>query len=155
MVLENCEVIEIEPKYFYDFTLEDIKEKISRKAVNCIGVSKTAYKVLMSINKKADRINKPFGIETPEPDTIFERLKNYNDITGISLTYEDDTEETYYVNYDEGKREGEIGAPNINQDSYINEYGHLFITICSEKKVDDLFPDDELKEDIGHWTLYN
>ena len=155
LVLENCEVIEFEPKHIYDFELNDIKEKVSRKAVNCIGVSKTANFVKMSIKKEGNRINKPFGIETEEQDTIFERLSLYNDITGICLTYSDDTEETYYVNYDEGDKEGVLGAPNINQDTYINEHGHFFITICPGKKVEDLFKEDELKEDLSHWTLYN
>ena len=155
LMLENCEVIDFEPKYLYDFVLDDIKERVSRKAVDCIGVSKKALTIKMSINKKADRINKPFGTEMPEPDTVFERLCNFHDITGISLTYSDGTEETYYVDYDEGDKEGMLGAPNINQDTYINAHGHLYITICANKKVEDLFTEDELKEDIGHWTLYN
>ena len=155
IILENCEVIEFEPKDFYDFILDDIKERVSRKGVNCIGVSKTTTLVKFSINKKADRVNKPFGTEMDDPETVFERLSKYNDITGICLTYSDDTEETYYVDYDEGDKEGMLGAPNINQDTYINEYGHLFITICADKKINDLFEEIELKEDIGHWILYN
>ena len=48
-----------------------------------------------------------------------------------------------------------LGAPNINQDSFINEHGHLFLSICADKKLKDLFDEDALKEDFAHWTLYN
>ena len=155
LVLENCEVLEFEPKFFYECTLEDIKEKVRRDACNSISKIKSAGLIMLAINKEADRINKPFGAEFENPETIFERLTKYNDITSICLTFEDGIEERYYVNYDEGDKEGMLGAPNINQDSFINEHGHLFLTICADKKLKDLFDEDALKEDFAHWTLYN
>lgn len=155
LILENCEVLEFEPKFFYECTIEDIKEKVRRNACNSISKIKSARLIMLAINKEADDINKPFGMELEDPDTIFERLTKYNDITSICITFEDGIEERYFVDYDEGDKKGVLGAPNINQDSFINEYGHLFLTICADKKLKDLFNENDLKEDFTHWLLYN
>lgn len=138
IILENCEVIKIDGNDIGDFYLGKIETEIARLAVNSIAEYQIANKVMIELFKRADVNYNPFGME--ETESVFNRLTTWHDITGIDVNYEDGDVKGFLVSYDEGKDEGKLGAPNINEDTYVSELGHLYIVISKEKeKVSDLF----------------
>ena len=98
-VFENCEVIEIPVGCLYVFSLEDIKERISRKAINLVAESKYTESCAICISKNANKEYQPFGVEHFDKDFIFDRIRRFNDITYFDITYDNDEKESIYVDY--------------------------------------------------------
>ena len=138
--LENCDAMDFAPEDFGTFLLADIREEISRIAVNSITKNKIAGTAAFEIFKDADT---KYGLffEDSE-DTKFERLIRWRDITSITLTYENGTEETFLVEYRE-ESEIQIGSPNVFMKTYISGPGNLYVVIDKEKDIQDFFPAEE------------
>ena len=148
-VFENCETIEIPVGCLYVFSLEDIKERISRKAINLIAASRYTDNCAICISKNANKEYQPFGVEHFDKEFIFDRIRKYNDITYFDITYDNGESETIYVDY---KSESEdIGAKNLNMETYINDDGHLFISICDGKSIYDIFDTEDLAKGSMHF----
>lgn len=141
-VFENCEAFEVEAKYFAGFQLEDIRTSIARIACNAISKFQTAYSVVIELFKEANVQYDGFG----ERAYKFNRIVEHHDITSLVIHYSDDTTESYFVDYDEGGKDG-LGAPNINQKTYISKLGNLYIVIENGKKIFDFFDKDEINDD--------
>lgn len=138
---ENCEYFSIDAKYFGELELTDFRTSIQRIACNSISKMNLVYSVAIEIFSEGNGKYHPFGIEDEEA-TFFNRLQKYNDITTISVIYDDDTVEDYYVYYQE-LVEGQLGSPNIWQDVRMNRFGDLYIVITDGSKSFSSFFDNE------------
>lgn len=138
IVLENCETITIDAKYFSVFKISGIEEKYERLA-NIVAKYKKANCIEFVLHKDANKEYHPFG-NWEDKTTVFARLIRHHDITQLNLFYEDDSIENIIVDYDEEpKKEMVLGAENINMDTYYNKKGHLFLSVCKDKKIENLF----------------
>lgn len=145
LVLENCESITIDTKYFSVFKISGIEEKYERLA-NIVAKYKKAHCIEFVLHKDANKEYHPFG-NWEDKTTVFARLIRHHDITQLNLFYEDGKTENIIVDYDEEPgKEMVLGAENINMDTYYNKKGHLFLSICKGKTIDNLF-DGYDKED--------
>lgn len=140
---ENCEYFSIDAKYFGALELTDFNTHIQRIASNVITKMNCVGTVAMEIFSEGDSKYSCFG---DEELTKFERLKNWNDITALTVVYEDDSEETYYVNYEE-EDEDQLSSPNVLQRSKTNKFGDLYIIISESKCFTDFFDDEEINNE--------
>ena len=139
LVLENCETITIDAKYFVFFKISNIEQKYERLA-NIVAKYKKAHCIEFVLHKDANKEYHPFG-NWEQKTTVFTRLIRHHDITQLNLFYEEENEpENIIVDYDEEHgKEMVLGAENINMDTYYNKKGHLFLSICKDKKIEELF----------------
>lgn len=141
---ENCEYFSIDAKYFGAFQLTDFCTSIHRVASNAILKMNLVDTVVMEIFSEGNGQYKPFGVGD-EVNNFFDRLQTYDDITSISVTYDDDTVEEYYVDYKEAV-EDQLGSPNVYQHTYMNKFGDLYIIINKDKGIFDFFDEEEIND---------
>lgn len=144
LVFENCETLIIPIKRIGHFIIDDIHKCIHRIAMNSISELNIADTIFIEIfNRKRN------------PNLY--RISNYKDITQIWLTFNDSSEECYYVDYKEPEgHEDDLGAPNINQSTYIQENGDILLTIAAGKTWHDFMSlDDRLDKDDIRYSLYD
>lgn len=138
---ENCEYFSIDEKYFGTLELTDFNACIQRIACNAVVKMECVDTVVMEIFSEGDDKYSSYG----EDMTKFKRLNMYNDITSISVVYNDNSEEEYYVNYKE-EVEDQLGSPNIYQSNYISNLGNLYIVISKDKGIFDYFNEEEIND---------
>lgn len=146
---ENCECITFPITVFGECHLDNISTSIDRVAMNAICKSVFARTIALEIffpeaeNEYVER--EFFG----EKYTVLQRLTSYRDITHITLTYQDDSKETFAVDY-EDEVKGQLGSDNKNQKNYVSECGNLYIVIDENKGFKDFFNIDLInnKENI-------
>ena len=143
-IFENCECFSIDAKYFGELYLTDFRTSIHRVSSNAILKMNLVDTVVMEIFSEGNGKYNPLGDED-EVNNFFDRLQTYDDITSISVTYDDDTVEEYYVDYKEAV-EDQLGSPNIYQHTYMNNSGDLYIVISKDKDIFD-FLDEEVIND--------
>jgi hypothetical protein len=102
----------------------------------------TAHTIALEIFSEANVEYNPFG--SLETNKKFDRITSWRDITSIILYYDDVKEESYYVDYID-EHEGALGTENVNQKSYINSLGNLYLVIASDKNIADFFDTDEIE----------
>lgn len=139
-IFENCEAFNVEAKCFGVLEISDIQTKIGRIAVNSISKFTCANYVAMEIFSEADGKYDFYG---EEMKSKLERIQKYQDITSICFTYDDETKETYYVNYKD-ETEGALGAPNVYQKTYLSTLGNLYLVISENDNIADVFDMDEI-----------
>ena len=135
---ENCQWITLPITVFGECHLNNISTSINRPAVNAICKTVFAREIALEIffpEAENKYIKKEFF---GDEHTILQRLTSYRDITHITLTYENDNEETFAVDY-EDEVEGQLGSDNKNQKNYVSECGNLYIVIDAHKEVRDFF----------------
>lgn len=142
---ENCECFTIDAKYFGTLELMDFETQIRRNACNSISKTNFVNTVAIEIFSEGNGDYHPFEIKN-ETMKFFDRLQEYNDIVDLTITYSDDTIENYYVDYDEGGDDS-LGAPNINQHSYMNKFGDLYIVISKDKSIFDFFDEEMINDE--------
>lgn len=138
---ENCEYFSIDAKYFGTLKFTDINTRIQRLACNAVVKIECVDTVIMEIFSEGDDKYSSYI----EDMTKFKRLNMYNDITSISVVYNDNSEEEYYVNYKE-EVEGQLGSPNAHQSNYISTLGNLYIVISKDKGIFDYFNEEEIND---------
>ena len=142
---ENCECITFPITVFGECHLSTISTSIDRVAMNAIRKSVFAREIALEIFfPEAENqyvASEFFG----EKYTILQRLTSYRDITHITLTYQDDSKETFAVDY-EDEVEGQLGSDNKNQKNYISECGNLYIVIDANKGLKDFFNTDFIND---------
>jgi hypothetical protein len=154
LVLENCEVITVEGKHIGDFNCEDIKYSIDRRGCNYIGKMQTCENFSMSIHRDC-ALNKKsewsFGYIDEERNPL-ERIFKGNDITGIWIYFKDRKEpKVIYPKWGDGEYDNEY------QESYINQFGDLFIVISKDKNFEDVFNKEEIEDKQAMdfvWEMY-
>ena len=141
---ENCEYFDIDAKYFGEFYIGDIRREISRIACNAISDMDVAYEFKAEIYREG---NGAYPFCCAEKNK-FERLLTYNDITSITLKYDEGPDSELYLDYKEApEEEGMLGADNVNQSSKLSSLGNLYIVVHSYKTVDSEFPDDVIEDE--------
>lgn len=136
--LENCEVIPISQEHIGSFYCKDITTVIARIACNSIAKEQYCGEFYLEIHKDADRPYSPFDTESDK--TVFERLA-CPDITGIKITYEDDTAEYYIMPWKDADRSG---WNNEYQTSCVSKCGNMHICICRDKSIEDMVDCDSI-----------
>lgn len=137
ITFENCESITLPQKVLGECYLGDIKTEIYRVASNVISKVTYANEVALEIFfPEAEEL----GNKSPlfdKNDTIFDRLMRHNDITHITLTYDDNSIEEYCVNYI--AENCNLGAQNLNQSTIVSQCGNIYIVISEIKDIKDYF----------------
>lgn len=138
---ENCEYFNIDAKYFGILELTDFRIHIQRIACNAILKMNCVDTVVMEIFSEGDNKYSSYG----EDVTKFKRLNMYNDITSITVVYDDNSEEDYYVNYKD-EVESQLGSPNVYQTTYMSKLGNIYIVISKDKGIFDYFNEEEIND---------
>lgn len=143
---ENCDQITIDGKYVGDFLVDDIKTSIERVASNSINRIDTANVFSIEIHKGANKDRHPFNQTDLEgyKEKTFNKLIDYDDITGIDFELVDDYVKddqkprvehySYYVNW-----VGNSEYENEAQSTYVSQLGHLYLTIAKDKGLVDFY----------------
>lgn len=141
---ENCEYFTIDAKYFGALWLSGINTCIQRIACNSISKMECVDDIAMMIFSEGD--DKYTFFREDSDMTKFNRLNTWKDISSITVIYDDDSKEEYYVEY-EDEVEGQLGSNNILQRNYMNKFGDLYIVISKKKAFSDFFDDDEMDDE--------
>ena len=144
LVLENCEVINIDAQYFGQLLLEKIRTKVYRVAMNSISRMQVVNRVAIELFSEANVPYDSFGEESKE--TIFDRLTSYNDIAQIELIYDDEGKDTelFIVNWVD---DDQCGCTNKLQKSYTSKPGNLYILIGKDMKLKNFFDKEEIEDE--------
>lgn len=134
IIFENCESFTLQPEDVGQFQLSGITPMIQRIGCNCVAEIQLVKHVEMELFKEA---NMYYHFWDEEPRKKFDRLMNWNDITGITLTYDDDSKLELYVSYKDAY-DG-LGADNLNQHVYESSLGNLYIVVDETKTIEDCF----------------
>ena len=143
---ENVEVMSFDAKYIGRCDIEGVSEAVHRIACNSIAHFVTADRVAVEIFSEANDTYYPMG-DTNSETTKFERILAWDDIVVITLKYDDGSEEEFYVDYDEGAFEGDLGAENINQHVMLSDLGNLYIVIGKDMALYDRFDADTINSE--------
>lgn len=155
LYFENLDDVTIPRQYIGSFYLGKFERSIARRGCNWIGESIWVDKFFIEIHADAnqEQYSRNFGKRYP-----FNRLMEYQDITNIEIIYKTGKKEKYGVNYDEGDDEGKLGANNILQQSKLNSFGDLYITIGKDTRINDICTNEEMgDEDFRdlQWDMYS
>lgn len=148
IVLENCECYEFPANDLGEFELKDITTSVERYAMNCVSKNQSVSTVVMEIF--SDHSTQKATFDANETIDVFERINNDSDITQICLHYIDGTQETLLVDWDDA----EDTYRNVNQTSYINKCGWLYLVISKELTVTDVFPSAAYNDDIESLEMH-
>lgn len=143
IVFENCESLIVPIERIGKFVIDDIHKHINRVALNSVEEHETSMTVFIEIfNRKRNK--------------KLYRISDYKDITQIYLIFDDSSEACYFVNYEEPTgHENDLGAPNVNQTTYITDKGDILLTIANGKDWHNFMTLDEKldKEDVRYTLL--
>ena len=136
-VFENCECLTVDSKYIGDFSMEGFETKIMGAGVCTIREYTTCEKIDLVIYKDANITVESYG----DKYKVFDRILNWNDITGICLKYEDDLEREIYVPWYEENNP----YNNKAQSSFVSDE-HLYLTINKDcQSVHDVYTDETVE----------
>ena len=130
LVFENCESVTFERNVIGTVNIEDIKRVFRRIACNSISSYTTAETVAIEIFADGNAEYDPFKVDDKE--RVFDRIARWIDITYIVIGYENGDAEELYVDYDSGEKDDMLGAPNVNQKTYLSDLGNLYIIISAK-----------------------
>ena len=140
---ENCEVIEFPRNVLGDVHFDNFSFQIKRVASNSISKVEFVDTVVLEIYKEGNTEYAPFGFED-EKTAKFERITHYNDITSITICYEDDSEEFYWVDYH--TINDNLGEESDYQKTYLSDLGNLYLVIDKEKGIEDFFDKETIND---------
>ena len=126
IILENTDYFSVPADKLLEFSIEDIKEKITRIGCNMIGKIRSSEKIIMLIDRTANYVSEI------SKEKYFERIKEYNDITSIEVFYSDGTSEVIFATWSD-----EDEYKNSFQETYIDK--DLYITIGENVKLNEVF----------------
>lgn len=137
---ENCEVMTFNKNIIGALYIDDIQTSIRRVACNAIEKFQIAKTFAIELFDEGNEDYYPLDVQEDDWKTKkFARIMQYDDITTVDVIYEDDSRESFYVDYDAGKDEDSLGAPNMNQKTYLSELKNLYLVISATKNLDDYF----------------
>ncbi|WWT40164.1 hypothetical protein [Staphylococcus phage PT1-1] len=141
LVLENCDVIRLEPKNISSFYIEGISETFTSQPTLDGGfyADKTKHcshlKLLINNPKEL-----PFDA-LDEVTTVYERIEYYRDITAIDIIYEDKTHEYIYVNWNDYNS-------NYNLNQTTNYYSNMLEVTINEDSSKGFLKDTSDEMDV-------
>ena len=141
---ENCEIIEFPKNVLGDVIFDNFSFQVKRVASNSISKSNFVDTVVLEIFKEGDVDYAPFGFED-DKISKFKRVMAYRDITSVTIKYEDDSEEFYWVDYH--TINDNLGEESDYQKSYISDLGNLYVVIDKEKDIEDFFDKEEINDE--------
>ena len=97
-----------------------------------------ACKVYIEIFKEADCDYSCWGMNMTKK---FDRFLQFNDITSLTLEYDDGSTEEIWVDY-----RGEHNEINDIQTTKKSSLGNLYIVISAENNFEDVFPDEYIED---------
>lgn len=124
IVFENCEYININKNDIIWIRLGDIEQEIHRIA--CNSISKVTFSNEIEIILKKDIKTKDYIFSNGYNGV--KRLFMCNDITSFDIHYDDDSNETIYVDW-----EDDIHPECNKNQEIIDNNGYIFITIGNNK----------------------
>ena len=112
-----------------------------------------ACKVYIEIFKEADCDYSCWGMNMTKK---FDRFLQFNDITSLTLEYDDGSTEEIWVDY-----RGEHNEINDIQTTKKSSLGNLYIVISAENNFEDVFPDEyiedkhyiEIQKEFNSWHM--
>ncbi|AFF28499.1 hypothetical protein qdsa002_38 [Staphylococcus phage qdsa002] len=133
LVLENCDVVRLEPQDVSRFHIEGVTEGIdyygTYKGTSHMNRTRhcTYFGILINKPKEIHQV----GFAYPDNTNAYEMITAYSDITAIDIIYEDGTNEYIYVDFNEYN-----DNYNINQK---NEYYNnmLEVTITESNSIEE------------------
>lgn len=132
-IFENLEHAVFCPTDIGRFSMKDLRHEICRFALNEIRKVNIAGLVMVEVKEDAyGELLLPNGEITKE--SALSRLKAFDDITAIEITYEDESSDLYYVEY-EGDQDDSIPWNNIYQHSFLSDDGSYVIIVSKEKDI--------------------
>lgn len=153
LVLENLEAVKIDRKDIGTFRLTNIKREIARLAINSISDLITSDELFMQISSDLNvslASEELFGDGLRDNHSPLKRLWQHDDITCISLTYQDGSTEEVYTNWEDIDN----GNNNKNQTSVFNEItGDLYIVISEKEDVDSYFTEELEESNEPMWSI--
>ncbi|XWX32539.1 hypothetical protein LCFBJUUZ_CDS0080 [Staphylococcus phage PG-2021_76] len=133
LVLENCDVVRLEPNQVNRFNIEGITESISFYGESSIGFqhksnSKRCSYFGIEILNSREILQTSFSDMAFDLDssTVHEMITDYSDITAVDLIYQDGTNDYIYVDFNDFN-----DNYNINQKEL--EYGNVLEVTITEK----------------------
>lgn len=129
LVLENCDVVRLEPKDVKRFHVDGITEGIDYYGTSHISRTRrcTYFGILIDNPKEIPQV----GFTYPDNTDAYEMITAYSDITAIDIIYDDDTNEYTYVDFNEYN-----DFYNINQkNAYYNNM--LEVTITESNSIEE------------------
>uniref|UniRef100_A0AAU8GTG7 Uncharacterized protein n=1 Tax=Mammaliicoccus phage MSShimriz1 TaxID=3230127 RepID=A0AAU8GTG7_9VIRU len=133
LVLENCDVVRLEPNQVNNFYIEEVTETMSFYGESSDGVqhksnSKRCKYFSIEILNSREILQTSFSDMAFDLDrsSVYEMITNYSDITAVDLIYKDGTNDYIYVDFNEFN-----DNYNINQKEV--EYGSILRVTVTEK----------------------
>ena len=124
IIFENCEYININSKDIIWLNFKNIEQEIHRVACNSISKITFANQIEIVLKKNIKTTDYIFS----EGYDGVQRLFMCNDITSFTIIYEDNTEETIYVDW-----EDDIHPEYNKNQEIVNNNGYIFIGIGKNK----------------------
>lgn len=132
LVLENCDVVRLEPKDVSRFHIDGITEGIDYYGTykGYAHVSRTHHCTYFGMLIDKPKEIPQVGFAYPDNANAYEMIIAHSDITAIDIIYEDETNEYIYVDFNEYN-----DNYNINQK---NEYYNnmLEVTITESNSIE-------------------
>lgn len=144
IVFENCECVQIDEKDIIYIILKDINSEIRRVACNSISKIKFSDYIGILVSKNA-KIKYTCGFQD-EDYNAKDRLIGSDDITWIYMNYDDGSEESYCVDWEDGENE----YINKNQKIFVDKFNN--IGICLGENLKDI--EKDLNEISERWSPY-
>jgi len=135
--LENCETVVVDRKYIGMFLLDEYNKYFNRCALNSISGGESFNKLILQIHPDLDKTEQDnlFQFDDEPKRLPIKRLHEHNDITQITINFEDGTNEHYFITWSE-----ESEWNNEYQKSHINKHtGELFIVVDKDNTIEDYF----------------
>lgn len=133
---ENCDALEFDAGDIGRFELNGIHTEydgLSRSILKTV----YAYTFYLEVFARGNSVYKQFDTE---PIQKFDRIRQFDDITGVEIVYRDEAPEYFEIVYYEGEKNGLIVGPNMNQSSKVSGLGNLYIVIDPFSGLEEIFP---------------
>lgn len=140
---ENCDNFSINPKYIGQLYIGDTEKRIKKIGTDYFVKNDWCKDFCIELLQKADYALDKNKNAITHPQTLFERLKEYNDIVDISFDLEEKHGEvTKVISHEHFYMEYDGDEINKLQDTYIDDNGNMYITVRSSKVLADKEKED-------------
>lgn len=114
ITFKNCEYIEIPDHQIEEMILQDFEPWIGRIACNAIIKTDKCNQIYLQFAPQAN-VMMPRLFGQPSDTNFFFRVIGHPDITSVTCFYNDDTKETFYVNWKDAKNNNTCNANQYNK----------------------------------------